>query len=68
MGYCWKVVMNNGKEYMVENEISNSISFINQIFKDGNEKTISLHKLEDGSNVYINGIYVSSIEFNFKKN
>ena len=66
MKYYWKVVMNNGKEYLVENEISDGQKFTETIFNPDYKTTISCHTLKDGSSVVISSQFVSSIEFNFK--
>lgn len=66
MKYYWRVVMNNGKEYMIESPIADGSEFVNEVFKQGYERVISCHQLKDGSSVIINSKFVSSIELNFK--
>jgi hypothetical protein len=66
MKYYWKILMNSGKEYVVENEISDGNEFVRRVFENGYNQTISCHQLKGGGSVVVNSTYVSTIEINTK--
>nr|DAN56602.1 MAG TPA: hypothetical protein [Caudoviricetes sp.] len=64
MIYFWKIVMDNGKEYVVKSPISSTKKFAEMIFSDPNGITITSFPLKDGGDVMIVCRHVSSIEYN----
>lgn len=64
MSYLWKVVMNNGKEYLIENDIENTQTFLEIIFNPNSATTVSCHRLKTGESVAIVSTQVASVEFN----
>ena len=74
--YEWKIIMNNGKEYLVKSDIISNGKFLDELYGISNIKPtpkINLvsyelsEKDKNGcSNVVIISNNVSSVEFNFK--
>jgi len=74
--YEWKIIMNNGKEYLVKSNIINNGKFLDELYGINNTKTtptINLvsYKLSEKDknrcfNVVVVSNNVSSVEFNFK--
>lgn len=66
MEYFWKVVLNNGREYVVVNKESDPTAFAETIFSKNANVTISFHELKGGGDVVIVSTSVASIEYNIE--
>ena len=66
--YEWKIIMNNGNQYIIKDNNRNVGDFIHDFFRNDGIRTLSVCELrgknEDGTNyVIINSQYISEVLF-----